>query len=74
MRANIGIPEFHLRLVAQELNKLLMDEDVLYFKTRNYHLNVEGASFRELHLFYEEQYNHPDEIMDDVTERLYQRI
>ena len=70
MKANIGISPVHLQSVAEDLNKLLADEVVLYFKTRNYHWNVEGISFNELHLFYENQFNQLDDIMDEVAERI----
>ena len=56
--------------VASELNKLLADEVILYFKTRNYHWNIEGTNFNELHLFYENQFNQLDAIMDEVAERI----
>ena len=56
--------------VASELNKLLADEVILYFKTRNYHWNIEGTNFNELHLFYEKQFNQSDAIMDEVAERI----
>ena len=70
MKANLGIPENHLQAVAEELNKLLADEVVLYIKTRNYHWNIEGANFHEMHLFYEGQFNELDGIMDEVAERI----
>ena len=70
MKANLGIPETHLQAVAEELNKLLADEVVLYVKTRNYHWNIEGANFHEMHLFYEGQFNQLDAIMDEVAERI----
>ena len=70
MKAKIGIADEHLQSVAIELNKLLADEVVLYFKTRNYHWNVEGANFSQLHLFYENQYEQLDVIMDEVAERI----
>lgn len=70
MKANIGILEEHLLSVASELNKLLADEVILYFKTRNYHWNIEGTNFNELHLFYENQFNQLDAIMDEVAERI----
>ena len=44
----------------------------MYTKTRNYHWNVEGGSFIELHKLYEGQYEQLDEIMDDVAERIRQ--
>ena len=70
MKANIGISDTHLQAVAEALNKLLADEVILYFKTRNYHWNVEGSTFNELHLFYENQFNQLDVIMDEVAERI----
>jgi len=70
MKANLGVPETHLQAVAEELNKLLSDEVVLLFKTRNYHWNIEGHNFKELHLFYESQYKEIDEIIDQVAERI----
>ena len=70
MKANIGIPEKHLQAVSLELNKVLADEFILYAKTRNYHWNVEGNNFMEMHKFYESQFEQLDEIMDDVAERI----
>jgi starvation-inducible DNA-binding protein len=48
----------------------LADEFILYAKTRNYHWNVEGSNFMELHKFYESQFEQLDEIVDDVAERI----
>jgi starvation-inducible DNA-binding protein len=70
MKANIGIPENNLREVAFELNKVLADEFILYAKTRNYHWNVEGSNFMEMHKFYESQFEQLDEIIDNVAERI----
>ena len=70
MKTNIGIPEVHLKEVAVELNKVLSDEFILYTKTRNYHWNVEGENFMEMHKFYESQYEELDQIIDEVAERV----
>jgi starvation-inducible DNA-binding protein len=70
MKANIGIPEDHLQAIAHELNRTLADEFVLYTKTRNYHWNVEGSNFMEMHKFYESQFEALDEIIDEVAERV----
>jgi starvation-inducible DNA-binding protein len=51
------------------LNTLLADEYVLYTKTRNYHWNVLGPQFNDLHRFFESQYNALSEAVDDVAER-----
>ena len=48
----IGINEENRQSVAVELVKLLADEFVLYTKTRNAHLNVEGSDFHAMHLFF----------------------
>ncbi|ASZ14811.1 DNA starvation/stationary phase protection protein [Chitinophaga pendula] len=70
MKANIGISEEHLKQVALALNKVLADLTILYTKTRNYHWNVEGDNFMEMHKFYEEQYNELAETIDEVAERI----
>ena len=69
MKANIGIHENHLQPLATMLNTLLADEYVLYTKTRNYHWNVTGPSFMELHKLFEGQYEQLDEAIDDIAER-----
>ena len=69
MKANIGIPENHLQPLATMLNTLLADEYVLYTKTRNYHWNVTGAGFMELHKLFEGQYEQLDEAIDNIAER-----
>ncbi len=70
MKPNLGILETHLQAVSEELNKLLADEVVLYIKTRNYHWNIEGPNFNEMHKFYEQQFNDLDEVMDQIAERI----
>jgi starvation-inducible DNA-binding protein len=70
MKPNLGILENHLQAVSLELNKLLADEVVLYIKTRNYHWNIEGPNFHEMHIFYENQFKHIDEMMDQIAERI----
>ena len=48
---------------------MLSDEYLLYTKTRNYHWNVTGPQFHDLHKFFEEQYTELNEIVDEVAER-----
>ena len=69
-RTTIGIPEKNLQKIALELNKALADEFVLYTKTRNYHWNVTGSNFMEMHKFYEGQYEQLDTVIDDMAERI----
>ncbi|MGE3537522.1 MAG: Dps family protein [Candidatus Tectimicrobiota bacterium] len=70
MQPNIGLALTQLTGVAEILNTLLADEFVLYTKTRNYHWHVTGPQFHQLHLFFEEQYNALNTIVDDVAERV----
>lgn len=52
------------------LEQLLADEHVLYVKTRNYHWNVTGPRFHDLHKFFEAQYEELAEKIDEVAERI----
>jgi starvation-inducible DNA-binding protein len=69
MSIEIGLKENQRKPAIDILNRLLADEVVLYVKTRNFHWNVEGPQFSELHKFFESQYDVIDEIMDEVAER-----
>ena len=53
MNLNIGIEPKHLEGVVGLLGPLLADEYVLYTKTRNYHWNVTGPQFNDLHKFFQ---------------------
>ncbi len=69
MRPNIALSDSQLDGGVSVLNTLLSDEYVLYTKTRNYHWNVFGPQFNELHKFFGSQYAELDEIVDKVAER-----
>lgn len=69
MNANIGLSDEQRTPVVKILNMLLSDEYVLYTKTRNYHWNVLGPQFNDLHKFFEEQYTELNVVVDDVAER-----
>jgi starvation-inducible DNA-binding protein len=69
MNPNIGLSEDQRKGVVSILDSLLSDEYVLYTKTRNYHWNVLGPQFNDLHKFFEGQYEELDEIVDEVAER-----
>jgi starvation-inducible DNA-binding protein len=69
MNLNIGLSEEQCDGVVKILNSLLSDEYLLYTKTRNYHWNVLGPQFNDLHKFFEEQYTELTEVVDDVAER-----
>jgi starvation-inducible DNA-binding protein len=69
MTFNVGLSESNRDSVVRILNNLLADEYVLYTKTRNYHWNVVGPQFNDLHKFFQEQYEALDEMVDEVAER-----
>ncbi|MBI4377294.1 MAG: DNA starvation/stationary phase protection protein [Elusimicrobia bacterium] len=56
--------------VVRSLNELLCDEFVIYVKTRNYHWNVTGPQFRDLHKLFEEQYETLNLFIDEIAERV----
>jgi starvation-inducible DNA-binding protein len=72
MNPNLGITDKDRTAVVKILNTLLADEYVLYTKTRNYHWNVVGPQFNDLHKFFGEQYEQLDGLVDDVAERARQ--
>jgi starvation-inducible DNA-binding protein len=69
MSVNIGITDDDRQRVVAILNTLLADEFLLYTKTRNFHWNVTGPQFNDLHKFFEAQYEALDDTIDEVAER-----
>ena len=69
MKPAIGLSDTNRNGVLKLLAPLLADEYVLYTKTRNYHWNVVGPQFNDLHKFFEGQYEALNEVVDDVAER-----
>ncbi len=69
MNVNIGLKESSRTKLLTLLESLLADEFLLYTKTRNYHWNVTGPQFVELHKFFEGQYEELDGFVDDTAER-----
>jgi len=70
MKVNIGLTERQREGVVEILQTLLADEFVLYTKARNYHWNVTGPQFQELHLFFQQQYEALSDVVDGVAERI----
>ncbi|MGE5339024.1 MAG: Dps family protein, partial [Gemmatimonadota bacterium] len=67
--AGSGLSDKARKTMVDVLNRLLADEFVLYVKTRNFHWNVVGPNFSELHKFFEGQYEQLDGSIDDIAER-----
>jgi starvation-inducible DNA-binding protein len=69
MKPEIGLLDKNRDAVVKILNTTLSDEMVLLVKTRNYHWNITGPQFNDLHKFLDAQYGELNEIVDDVAER-----
>lgn len=67
---NIGIKESDRIQIAEGLKRLLADTYTLYLQTHNFHWNVTGPQFRELHLMFEEHYTEMAVALDDIAERI----
>ncbi len=67
---DIGIDEAKRKATAEGLGHLLADTYTLYLKTHNFHWNITGPRFRELHLMFEEQYTELATAVDDIAERI----
>ncbi|MER2491073.1 Dps family protein [Catenovulum sediminis] len=67
---DIGINEKNRVMIAEGLKKLLADSYTLYLQTHNFHWNVTGPQFRELHLMFEEHYTELAVAVDDIAERI----
>ncbi len=67
---DIGIEQEHRLAIAEGLKRLLADSYTLYLQTHNFHWNVTGPQFRELHLMFEEHYTELAVAVDDIAERI----
>lgn len=56
--------------IVVSLKQLLADYQVHYHKLRNFHWNVEGADFFELHQEFENEYNDVKKRIDTIAERI----
>lgn len=67
--AHIGLTDKDRAGSGEILNQLLADQFLLYTKTLNFHWNVVGLQFNDLHKFFEHQYEDLFEMIDLVAER-----
>lgn len=56
------------KMLVKALEKVLADSYALFLKSQNYHWNVEGRNFRDLHLMFEDQYKDLFKAIDEVAE------
>ena len=66
----LNIDEQKVLPVVTELNVLLADYHVYYQKLRNFHWNILGKNFFDLHNKFEEMYNDTRTKIDEIAERI----
>ncbi len=67
---DIGIPEESRKRIADGLSHVLGDTYTLYLMTHNFHWNVTGPMFQQLHALFEEQYRELWTAVDEIAERI----
>ncbi len=70
IKPDLGISDDARTSAVNLLRPLLADHFVLYTKLRNYHWNVTGAQFFDLHAKFEELYDGMAETVDVLAERV----
>ncbi len=66
----LGFSHLDTAEIVVNLNTLLADYQVFYNKLRNFHWNIEGPEFFELHEEFEKEYNTIQKNIDMVAERI----
>lgn len=66
----LGLDEKKTNKTVQELNVLLADFHIYYQKLRNFHWNVIGKNFFDLHEKFEELYDDAKIKIDEIAERI----
>ena len=66
----IGFTRLDTAEIVLPLNSLLIDYQVLYHKLRQYHWNIDGPEFFELHEVFEKEYKEAEKIIDRIAERI----
>lgn len=66
----LGFDSEETERIVESLNILMANYHVHYQKLRNYHWNVEGDAFFELHEFFESEYNAVKLQIDEIAERI----
>jgi len=67
---NIGISDSDRQKIAHGLSALLADSYTLYLMTHNFHWNVTGPKFNDLHNMFMGQYTEQWNALDIIAERI----
>ncbi|WP_235296142.1 Dps family protein [Portibacter marinus] len=66
----LGFKPETVNSTSEQLNKLLCNYQIYYQNLRNYHWNISGEHFFDLHVKFEELYNEAKINIDEVAERI----
>jgi starvation-inducible DNA-binding protein len=66
----LGYTKLETAEIVDSLNKLLANYSVHYQKLKNFHWNVKGSDFFDIHEKFEIQYNDAKISIDDIAERI----
>lgn len=67
---DIGLKIKDSKALVKKLNNLLANYEVYYQNLRNFHWNVNGENFFELHAKFEELYDSANIAIDETAERI----
>jgi starvation-inducible DNA-binding protein len=70
MKVDIGIGKSERKAIVKGLSRLLADTYTLYLKTHNFHWNVTGPHFNDLHSMFMAQYTEMWAAVDLIAERI----
>ncbi len=68
--ARLGYTKLETAELVDALNKLLANFSVHYQKLRNFHWNVKGPDFFDIHEKFEDQYKSAQLAIDEIAERI----
>lgn len=68
--SKLGYTKLEAAELVEVMNRLLANLNVHYQKLRNFHWNVKGTDFFDLHQKFEEEYNETQKAIDEVAERI----
>lgn len=72
IQVNDGLTADQQTGVVELLKYVLADQHILYMRMRNYHWNITGPQFQQLHELIEEQYEQIGASIDESAERIRQ--
>lgn len=70
LKMDIGISESNRKKLVEGISGLLSDSYSLLIKLHNYHWNVKGIHFRQIHMMTEDQYTELFGAIDEIAERI----